>query len=365
MDVRIREGLKDPWKASKGGPLREVILTANRSYFDPTDGAPDPFAAAGSVGRAHAFEACAVEWLTTRFGADVIHARADHDETAYHIHAVILPRAETQSKRRGRQRALQPSIHPLIADYEAAQDDVGAFFAAIGLRRGDRTAAARRAARAAELPLPPKPRHTAPATWRAEQARKRQDALAATASGIAAREASVAVREAALRAQEMRVEARAASADATMAVVEAIATGAIEIDPDSEKLVPKRPEADDFLARANTDPAAAKRALKALRVAYQQLSATARRKALAAAEAQVAAARAAVTAAAKKAETMFADLVALRDRMVAALPAALRTAFQDETREQVRDANRALGALGEAASAASIDPAPTRDPEAR
>jgi hypothetical protein len=157
MDVRFREGLKDPWKASKGGPLREVILTAHRSYFDPTDGSPDPFAAAGAVGRAHAFEQCAVEWLTTRFGADVIHARADHDETAYHIHAVILPRAEKVSARRGRQKTIQPSVHPLIADYEAAQDDVGAFFAAVGLRRGDRTAAARRAAHVAGLPLPPNP----------------------------------------------------------------------------------------------------------------------------------------------------------------------------------------------------------------
>jgi predicted nucleic acid-binding Zn-ribbon protein len=341
-----------------------VILTAHRDYFDATGGAPDPFAAA-AVGRARAFEACAVEWLTRRFGADVIHARADHDETAYHIHAVILPRAEKVSQRRGRQKTLQPSIHPLIADYEAAQDDAGAFFAAVGLRRGERTAAARRAARAADLSLPPKPRHTSPAEWRAEQARKTRARLAATASAGAARETRVADREVALRAREAQVDARAATADATLAVVEAVATGAVEIEPDTGKMINQRPEAAAFIDRARRDPAAANKALHALRNAYARLAAAARREALAAAESLVAAARAAVASAAAKAETTFADLLTLRDRMVAALPMALRKAFQHETRGDVRDARRALGEFDTAATAASINRRPPRKPEAR
>ncbi|QIE41612.1 hypothetical protein G5B39_06370 [Rhodobacteraceae bacterium SC52] len=40
-----------------------------------------------------AFGERAKEWLRTNFGDDVIHARADRDEAAYHIHAVIMPRA--------------------------------------------------------------------------------------------------------------------------------------------------------------------------------------------------------------------------------------------------------------------------------
>jgi hypothetical protein len=161
-----------------------------------------------------------------------------------------------------------------------------------------------------------------------------------------------------LTARETVVDARAASADATMAVVEAFATGAVEIEPDSGKVIDKSREAGAFLARAQRDPVAASKAMRAFREAYARLAAAAQVNALAAA-------RAAVASATEKVATMFADLVALRDRMVAALPTSLRAAFQDETREQVRDAKRALGALGEAASAASNDPPPTRDPDAR
>lgn len=365
MDARIREGLKDPWKASKGGPLREVILTANRSYFDPSDSSADPFAAADAIGRAHAFEACAVEWLTSRFGADVIHARADHDETAYHIHAVILPRAEKVSARRGRQRLLQPSVHPLIADYEAAQDDVGSHFATIGLRRGDRTAAARRAARAANMPLPPKPRHTSPAQWRAEQARKSHAALSAEQTAIAAREAAIAPREAALMARESEVEARATAAEATLAVAEAIATGAVEFEPNTGKPISKTPEALALRERAQKNPEVARKALSTFQAAYTRLATAARTDAVAAAQAQVADARAALAAAMSRAETMFGNLVALRDRMVAALPASLRATFQNETRGDLGDAKRALNALGEANTAASLDPTTPRKPHSR
>ena len=36
MDARILQGLVEPWKESKGGPLREVILTANKDWFEET-----------------------------------------------------------------------------------------------------------------------------------------------------------------------------------------------------------------------------------------------------------------------------------------------------------------------------------------
>ncbi|MGY6634459.1 MAG: phage portal protein [Alkalilacustris sp.] len=206
MDARIREGLKDPWRASKGGPLREVILTANKDWFEAAD-APSIFGIPKAE-REMEFEHAAVRWLRERFGDDVIHARADHDERTCHIHAIILPREVKQSKRRGRQQMLQPSVHPLIKDYEAAQDDVGAFFAAVGLRRGERRAEARRRARAAGQALPDRREHIPPARWRGEGALRLQDeaehlegerrALAADAERVARERAELNAARAAL-----------------------------------------------------------------------------------------------------------------------------------------------------------------------
>ena len=152
MDARAREGLKDPWRASKGGPLREVILTASKDWFEAPD-APSMFGQPVAE-REFEFQAKAVEWLKRNFGDDVIHARADHDERTCHIHAIILPREVKKSQRRGTQRMLQPSVHPLIEDYEKAQDGAGAFFASVGLRRGERSAKARRQARDAGIQAP-------------------------------------------------------------------------------------------------------------------------------------------------------------------------------------------------------------------
>ena len=266
---RLREGLKDPWRDSKGGPLREVILTANKDWFAQEDaaqpvgaiqenakGAPRNAAAileeleaqvrgpgrgaddvadlvdyGDARSRQERFEARAVEWLRSRFGAAVVFARADHDEEAYHIHAVIAPWKETTTKRRGTQRMLQPSAHPLLKDYEKAQDDVGAHFSAIGLRRGERrkarwreAVAARAAERevggAAQTPLPEIPEHVPPAEWR-----KREDArLIARQKAEAAERAEARARERAhrekLEAEEKRLRAERAVVAAKDAAAE-------------------------------------------------------------------------------------------------------------------------------------------------
>lgn len=142
LQARMLEGKTDPWKMSKKGPLREVILTANREWF----AADDPMAPILGTNREEEFRQAAVQWLQSRFGASVVHARGDRDEMTYHIHAIIAPWVEKTSSRRGRQRALQPSSHPLLADYEKAQDDAGMFFSSVGLARGESTAAKRREA---------------------------------------------------------------------------------------------------------------------------------------------------------------------------------------------------------------------------
>ncbi|WP_283425484.1 hypothetical protein [Shimia sagamensis] len=146
MEARILEGLKDPWRASKGGPLREVILTANKDWFAEAEESDVLFSEDEKRAKEEQFKAHAVKWLKARFEADVIHAHADHDEMACHVHAVIMPRHEKKSARRGTQQTLQPSSHPLLESYEDAQDDVGAFFEEIGLRRGAKGAEARREA---------------------------------------------------------------------------------------------------------------------------------------------------------------------------------------------------------------------------
>ena len=113
--------------------MREIFLTAHADWFQARDGVPfDPKFEA----REAAFQRLAVGWLVKTFGEDCVHARADRDEKTFHIHAVILPRAVTQDGR----RLLQPLKHDAIRNYETAQDDVGAWFAAAGrgLTRGER-----------------------------------------------------------------------------------------------------------------------------------------------------------------------------------------------------------------------------------
>ncbi len=173
VERRPVEGPKQPWRATRHGPMREVILTVNKDWFD---GDLSGFFGEGENQREKQFGQLAKDWLIENFGDDVIHARADRDEAAYHIHAVIMPRATVEiAKPKARvptatatHRMLQPSIHPLIKDYEAAQDSVGEWFSDLGLVRGERRAAAIREARE-NGEEPPKRRHHAKTwKWRAE-----------------------------------------------------------------------------------------------------------------------------------------------------------------------------------------------------
>ncbi|HHX88184.1 MAG TPA: hypothetical protein GX700_00180 [Paracoccus sp.] len=157
-------GLTDPWKFTRRGPLREGILTVHHEWF-------------GGAGAAHwdhekvaAFRACAIKFLQESFGDTCVHARIDMDEEAPHVHFVLAPWREKHSASRGRQQLLQPSSHPLIANYELAQDVVAEFFADLGILRGERRAEAIRQAKAAALPLPSQPVHMPPADWRRQQA---------------------------------------------------------------------------------------------------------------------------------------------------------------------------------------------------
>ncbi|MCZ4260136.1 plasmid recombination protein [Limimaricola sp. G21655-S1] len=244
LKERMAEGPRDPWRATRHGPMREVILTANRDWFDAL---PTP---AARKARAQAFEDVARDWLLKNFGEDVVHARADLDEQAFHIHAVIVPKVQVDLN--GTKRwMLQPSKHELIKDYEAAQDSVGKHFATLGLMRGERRAEAVRQARQNGEEPPAYRQHVRTADWRkSEDTRivetraelgKRAEALAGEEAdleqkqdAITARESAVVLRESATTDRERAAETKEQEAEAVLAIGQGLAAGAFDID-DSDR----------------------------------------------------------------------------------------------------------------------------------
>jgi hypothetical protein len=340
FDARLREGLKDPWRPSKGGPLREVILTANKDWFEASD-APSMFGNPAAE-RELEFQMAAVDWLKRNFGDDVIHARADHDERTCHIHAIILPREVKDSKRRGRQRMLQPSVHPLIKAYEMAQDDAGAFFASVGLRRGDRSAEARRQARAAGSRPPDRREHVPPSRWREEEALRlstetqrveaERRSVAAEAERVERQRAQVEAERASLRAAEQRAaerEAEAAArereADGVIAVAEAIETGVIAFDDQGK---PRRGSGNatppkGLVDRIEQGGVGSKRFLARLGVVYARLAESASNSAHARLGEEFERAREAIQAA-----------NALIRKVVMAMPMELRSRFRKDIKAE-------------------------------
>ena len=199
----VREtGLVDPWRRRRAGPLREGILTVNKAWFGGTG------CEAWADDRVEAFRAHAIAFLKMHFPNGQLRYASSHgDEEAFHFHVVIAVWTERETENRGVQRLLQASANPLIADYEHAQDLAGRHFAKIGLRRGERHAAARRAALANDLPPEPKPRHVSPSQYRAEERRKAEkekERTLAEAEDKAARIAAEAVTKAAHVAEDAR-----------------------------------------------------------------------------------------------------------------------------------------------------------------
>ncbi|MBC2836520.1 hypothetical protein [Paragemmobacter straminiformis] len=254
-DARRLEGKADPWKASKKGPLREVILTAGKDWFAERD----QLAEILDESRQQWFETMAVEWLKANFGDAVVHARADHDEMTFHIHAVIAPWSEKTTARRGKQRVLQPSAYPMLASYEAAQDSVGIAFATIGLERGRRTAALRRAAtktrkdreeqrealttagqavpeylEEAKDPLIPRKRQHVPTpVWWAEETQrlnKKERELKAAAVADAERKAKLEAERADIEQRKENLTEREKDADELLLVIDGIAENAGRVE---------------------------------------------------------------------------------------------------------------------------------------
>lgn len=162
---RQGEGIKAPFRASKGGPLREAILTVDSSWFYDEAGRVQ-------VQRVQDFYRLGVAFFEEHFPGQVRHLRIDLDEGSPHFHAVLAPWADSRTKHGGRQRNLTPSAHPLLASYEAAQDAAGTHFSPLGLSRGSKDAAARRNARRTGAPPPPKRHHIPPHILRRQLAQR-------------------------------------------------------------------------------------------------------------------------------------------------------------------------------------------------
>lgn len=134
----------------------------------------------------------------------MITARADFDETAPHIHAMIAPWAEKTSKRRGWQHLLVPSAYELLKSYEDAQTDIAENFAPLNLARGQRRSEERRRAEEGGRDQPEYRENQCSHVWReaeAAQLRKR-------AKDLKEREHALAGREAAQRQREAEIETR-------------------------------------------------------------------------------------------------------------------------------------------------------------
>ena len=279
LQRRLAEGPKDPWRATRHGPMREIILTAHADWFKATEG--DPFDEKYET-REAAFQRLGAEWLEKAFGEDCVHARADRDETTFHIHAVILPRAVTRDGR----RMLQPSKHDVIRNYEKGQDDVGTWFAAadIGLTRGERRKKKVRNAiefnaelrdaqkkgdrlEQTEKPIPKHRQHVSPRKWR----EARECELVEREAGVRNRETHLSESEAGVAKREQIANDKEREADEVLSVAQAVADGDLsceEDDPakdDMQETTPSRPALalrlfGKALARLRRDEKAAARA---------------------------------------------------------------------------------------------------------
>jgi hypothetical protein len=123
-------------------------------------------------------------------------------------------------------RMLQPSIHPLIENYEAAQHIVGEWFAGLGLERGERTAAAILEVRETGQAPPKRRYHAMTLKWlRQEEIRLKAEVKALNKERLA------------LDARTARVQERGDEAETVLAVAEGAASGAFGSDGEGHQPV--------------------------------------------------------------------------------------------------------------------------------
>ncbi|MCB1347657.1 MAG: hypothetical protein KDK11_03070 [Maritimibacter sp.] len=292
MRETIRKGPQDPWERSENGPIREIILTAHHQWFEGANtpeeakmmaerqaaeavargktGAPratNPRRTQALNAREAAFEAVAVDCLKATFKDAVLQARSDRDELGYHIHAIVMMTRDWESDRQGKQTRIQPSKHPLFKDYEKLQEDAGKAFAAVGLTRGKRTKRAREEMKKRGKEQPPKAHHVHPREHQAQE----EVRLAAERNRLDADRAALDRRPRKVEARETAADARHDEADAILAVAEGVASGEIDVSPETEGKPVRLPSKGGLLPRMQRAPKAAARALKTFRQAFGRM----------------------------------------------------------------------------------------------
>jgi hypothetical protein len=256
---RMIEGPHDPWRATAHGPMRELILTVNKDWFD-ADSATFFNEGNENNQRIQDFQRLSLAWLKHEFGEDVVYARADHDEAAFHIHAVILPRLDVEMTRTDKKtgekkviatrKMLQPSKFEIIQDYEKAQDSVGDWFAPLNLVRGERRKEEFRQAMKNKTVPPPKRQHVHTALWRKQE----EIRLARMAAELEQKRAVVAAKE--------------DDADAIITYADQVASGEIEVEVAPEIVASSAPSRT---AATPVPPRGFERARKAFQAALGRL----------------------------------------------------------------------------------------------
>ncbi|MFT6943433.1 MAG: hypothetical protein ACJAUW_000002 [Yoonia sp.] len=171
---RLKEGPQPPWNRNTDSPLREGIITVNKSWFGGKG------IALWNQDKVALFRSHAMSFLHDRFpNGQLLYAGSHSDEEAFHIHFVVAVWEGKTTKNRGQQILLRAAANPILRSYEIAQDMVGEHMEEIGITRGERHAEARRLARAADEKVPIKRRHVSPSEYREEELRKGRDEAAA------------------------------------------------------------------------------------------------------------------------------------------------------------------------------------------
>lgn len=227
-----RKGLQRPWNGNTDKPLREGILSVNKSWFGGSG------CATWDDHVVENFRTHAMDFLRQSFpGSQLLFATSHSDEEAFHIHFVVGVWDVKTTRNRGQQYLLRAAANPLLNNYELAQDLAGAHFEQIGLRRGDRLAEARRIAGKAGEEVPAKRRHVSPSEYRAREVNKGQmeaDGIIETAK----EDASMAVRKSRSRRSKRMRNSKRAEARA----VERAKKFNVQVEEQSRKLTDQRRE---------------------------------------------------------------------------------------------------------------------------
>lgn len=163
---RHTQGPKKPYREQKsGGPLREVLLSANTAHFQKEGGKAGEW----DLSKVKDFMEVGTQFLEAEHGNSLRYLRLDLDEAGPHFHAVIAPWEETQTVGGVKQKRLEPSKRTNY-NTEAAQDRAGIYMSQVGLVRGKRAAQSRREAKARGDIPEPKRQHVKAVDWRKAKA---------------------------------------------------------------------------------------------------------------------------------------------------------------------------------------------------